>query len=162
MKIARSIFFVAAIGAFIFFAAACKHQQTDAEAIRAAITQHLQALNTLNLQSMDMDVTNISVTGNQAKADASFRPKTGAPAGASMQISYRLEKSGDAWRVLRTEAMGGVIDHPAPGTNPHNPAGQNPSHGSLPDVHDFFQKPTPAPNKQLPPGHPPVTKTPHP
>jgi hypothetical protein len=161
MKIVKYVLCVGVVGFLLTNASGCKHQQTDADGIRIAITQHLQSLNTLNLQAMDMDVTNISVTGTQAKADASFRPKTGAPAGALMQISYSLEKSGDVWRVLRPEGMGGAIDHPAPGSNPHNPPGQNGSHGSLPNVHDFFPKSNPGSNDQVPPGHPPVTKKPH-
>jgi hypothetical protein len=35
-------------------AGGCKQQQSDADAIRAGITQHLTSLNILNLGAMDM------------------------------------------------------------------------------------------------------------
>src|SRR5258708_37887344 len=70
----------------------CKKQPSDNEAIRAGIMQHLTAVGTLNMSAMDMDVRSVSINGNQAHAEVVFRPKTGAPAGAGMQIAYHLEK----------------------------------------------------------------------
>ncbi len=150
------------VAMLVFFAAGCKHQQNESDAIRDAITQHLQALKTLNLQAMDLGVTNISIQGNQARADVNFRPKTGAPAGASMQIAYKLEKKDGAWSVLGTEGMGGAIDHPPAGANPHNTPGLNDSHGGVPDIRTVFPPSNTGASQQLPPGHPPVTRTPHP
>src|SRR5262249_10288292 len=76
----------------------CKHKQTEDEAIRAPIRQHPVSLATLNLQAMNTDFNRITVNNNQASADVSFRPKTGAPAGAAMQVSYQLEKQDGNWR----------------------------------------------------------------
>jgi len=90
---------------FCFFAlaltAGCKQKQSDDEAIRSAVRQHLTSVGTLNLQAMDMDFTKIAIQYNQASADVSFRPKTGAPAGAAMQVSYELEKQEGTWKSSR-------------------------------------------------------------
>ncbi|HEY4816604.1 MAG TPA: hypothetical protein VIH67_04190 [Candidatus Acidoferrum sp.] len=41
---------------------------------------------------MDIDVNNVAIQGSQARAQVIFRPKTGAPPGAGMQVAYQLEK----------------------------------------------------------------------
>ena len=97
----------------------CGHQQSDAEGIRAGIIEHLTALKTLNLSAMDIRVKNIDIQGNQAQAQVEFLPKTGAPSGAGMQVSYALLKQNGNWIVQKTLATGGVIEHPSAGANPH-------------------------------------------
>lgn len=100
-------------------AGGCAKPQSDADAVRAGINQHLSGLKTINLSAMDMEVLNISIQGNQAQAQVEFRPKTGAPAGAGMQVSYSLAKQNGVWVVQTTQPMGGAIQHPGPGDNPH-------------------------------------------
>ena len=135
----------------------CKQKQTDDDAIRAAVRQHLVSLGTLNLQAMDMDFTKVTIQENQASAEVSFRPKTGAPAGAAMQVAYRLERHDGNWSVVKTAAVGGVIEHPAPGANPHTQPVQGQIHGNLPNFKDVLGTPTSGANTTLPPGHPPVS-----
>jgi hypothetical protein len=118
--------------------AGCKQKQGDDEAIQAAIRQHLTALGTLNLQSMDMEFTKISVQNNQAIADVSFRPKTGAPADAKMQVSYQLQKQDGNWKVIKKSAPGGMIEHPDPNANPHGQTPAGPVHGKLPNFQDIL------------------------
>jgi hypothetical protein len=150
---------VGALSLAAFLAVAgCKKQLSDTDAIRAGVLDHITALKTLNVSAMDINVTSVNVQGNQAQAQVEFRPKTGAPEGAGMQVSYALEKQSGNWVVKKTLATGGIIDHPAAGANPHTQAGQP---GSM-DVtgppmfqdllHGSGAKPTPA----LPPGHPPI------
>ncbi|HXQ97902.1 MAG TPA: hypothetical protein VN774_05635 [Candidatus Limnocylindrales bacterium] len=162
MKFCKPVFSMMMIAVLGMFAAGCKHQQNESDAIHDAITQHLRELKTLNLSAMDMGVTNISIQGNQASADVSYRPKTGAPTGASMQISYKLEKRDGAWAVLSTAGMGGMIDHPPAGANPHTTPGLAAAPGGIPDIRAVFPPSNAAPNQQLPPGHPPVKSSPHP
>jgi hypothetical protein len=138
-------------------ACGCQKKQNETDAIRAGIMKHLNSLNTLNLNAMDMSVTNVTVQGNQATAIVEFRPKTGAPAGAGMQVSYSLEKRGADWVVVKNESAGGTINHPPPGSNPHmltNPQG---SSGNAPGFPDLLHPGTSNPNGSLPPGHPPVS-----
>jgi hypothetical protein len=141
------------LSAALLVASGCKKQQSDADAIRAGIVQHLTSVGTLNISAMEMDIRSVSVSGNQAHADVEFRPKNGAPQGAGMQVAYNLEKYDGAWVVLKTQPMGGMIQHPDPNQNPH----QNPDvHNGLPNFSEVL-KPGPAPSQgALPPGHPPV------
>jgi hypothetical protein len=134
--------------------AGCKKQASDNNAIRAGILQHLNGVGTLNMSAMEMDIRTVSVDGNQAHAEVSFRPKTGAPPGAGMQVGYNLEKRDGAWVVLKSQPAGGMIQHPDPGANPH----QNPDthSSSLPNFSDVLN-PAGAPAQgALPPGHPPI------
>ena len=144
----------------IFLVAACfsgcQKKASDDDAIRAAINKHLLSIGTLNLQAMDMDVTQTTVQDDHATAQVTFRPKTGAPTGAAMQVSYQLEKRDGNWSVLKTAAAGGMIEHPAPGTNPHTQPAQGAVHNGLPNFQDILGSPNPGATPSLPPAHPPV------
>jgi hypothetical protein len=136
------------------FAGGCKSQQSDNAAIRAGIMQHLNGVGTLNMSAMNMDIKSASINGNQAHAEVEFRPKTGAPEGAGMQVAYNLEKRDGLWVVLKTQAAGGMIEHPAPGQNPHQ--NQSVHTGQLPNFSEVLNpagSPAPA---TLPPGHPAI------
>jgi hypothetical protein len=149
----RSAYFLMVIGLLVLFAG-CKKQESDADAIRSGINQHLASLKTLNLGAMDMNVTNVSVQGNQAQAQVEFKPKTGAPQGAGMQVAYSLEKQNGLWVVQNTQPAGGSIQHPAPGENPPMNPG-SPSSSSMPNFRDLV--PGGGNSTALPPGHPPVS-----
>ena len=136
----------------------CKKQPSDEEAIRSGIMQHLTGVGTLNMSAMEMDIRSVSINGNQAHAQVSFRPKTGAPAGAGMQVNYNLEKRDGAWVVLKTQPAGGMIQHPDTNANPHQNSDAH--SGSLPNFSDIVN-PAGAPSQgALPPGHPPVNSKP--
>ena len=141
--------------------AGCKKQVSDADAIRDGITQHLTGLRTINLSAMDMVVNNYSIQGDHAQAQVEFKPKTGAPAGAGMQVNYSLQKqSNGAWAVQKTEAVGGMIQHPAPGENPQQPMMPGSAPGSsaaMPNLRDLAGGGG-APGGALPPGHPPINQ----
>jgi hypothetical protein len=141
--------------------AGCKKQQTAADGIREGIRQHLASLNTLNLSAMEMNVSNVTVNGNTAEAQVEYVPKTGAPAGAGMRVSYSLEKHGGQWAVVKTGSLGGAIDHPAPGANPHTQPIRGDVHGNLPNFRELIPPAgTPDAKAALPPGHPPVQPSP--
>lgn len=148
----RTAYFLAALGLLVFFAG-CKKQESDADAIRTGINQHLASLKTLNLGAMDMNITNVSIQGNQAQAQVEFKPKTGAPQGALMQVAYSLEKQNGLWVVQNTQPVGGSIQHPAPGENPSMNT-SSPSSGSMPNFRDLVTGG--GTSNALPPGHPPV------
>jgi len=123
------------LGAMALFAVACKSKTGEKEAIRAGVIKHLTALNMLNLNNMDINVTQTTVKGNQAQAQVEIRAKGGDSAGNAMQIGYALEKRGEEWVVMKSTGMGGGMQHPGPGEA--SPAGTAPS--------------------AMPPGHPNVT-----
>ena len=148
----RTAYFLTVIGLLALFAG-CKKQESDADAIRSGINQHLASLKTLNLGAMDMNITNVSIQGNQAQAQVEFKPKTGGPQGAGMQVAYSLEKQNGLWVVQNTQPAGGSIQHPAPGENPHMNS-TSPSSGSMPNFRDLV--PGGGSSNALPPGHPPI------
>jgi hypothetical protein len=140
-------------------AGGCKKQESDRDAIRAGIMQHLTGMAGLNLSAMEMDIRSLAVNGNQAHAEVEFRPKTGTPQGAGMQVAYNLEKRDGHWIVLKTQANGGMIQHPDPNQNPH----QNPDvhSGSLPNFSEVL-KPGAAPAPGARPAGPPPANAPPP
>lgn len=152
----RSLKLLVAVAISLCCFSGCQKKQADDDAIRAAVKQHLVSLGTLNLQAMDMDFNKVTIQDNQATAAVSFRPKTGAPAGAAMQVAYRLERREGNWSVVKTAAAGGVIEHPAPGANPHAQSGQGSVHGSLPNFQDVLGQPKSGSEGSPPPGHPPA------
>ena len=133
---------------------ACKKQANDNDAIRAGILQHLTSIGTLNMSAMDMDIQSVSVNGNQAHAEVEFRPKNSGTPGAGMHIAYNLEKRDGAWVVLKSQSLGGMIQHPDPGQNPHtNPDVHS---GAIPNFNEILNPSAPPTKGALPPGHPPV------
>src|SRR5579859_1845941 len=116
MKCTRYFFIFLAV---VAFSSSCKKQESDADAIRSGINQHLAGLKSLNIGAMDMNITNVSVQGDQAQAQVEFKPKSGGPPGAGMQVSYALQKQNGQWIVQTTQPAGGSIQHPAPGENPN-------------------------------------------
>jgi len=150
----KRIFSALGLAAALLFVGACKKQPSDNEAIRAGIMQHLTGVGTLNMSAMEMDVRSVSINGDQAHAEVVFRPKTGAPPGAGMQVAYNLEKRDGAWVVQKSQSVGGMIQHPDPNKIPHQ--NQDVHSGSLPNFNDIVN-PAGAPGQAaLPPGHPPV------
>jgi hypothetical protein len=153
----KSTALAAALAAALLFTGGCKKQQDEKEAIRAGIMQHLNGLGTLNMSAMDMDIKTVSINGNTAHAEVEFRPKTGGAPGAGMQVAYNLEKRDGAWVVQKSQAAGGNIQHPDPGTNPHqNPNVHPGSPSGMPNFSDIVNPAAAPPSGALPPGHPPV------
>jgi hypothetical protein len=112
----RSPYLLTIVG-FLVLCAGCKKQENDTDAIRSGINQHLASLKTLNLGAMDMNITKVSVQGNQAQAEVEFKPKAGATQDSGMQVAYSLEKQNGIWVVQDTKAVGGSSQHPGPGEN---------------------------------------------
>jgi hypothetical protein len=116
---------------FLFaFAAGCKKQATDQDAIRASIDKHLSGVAGLNLSGMDREVKQISVNGDHATAQVEFRLKQGSGA---MQVEYSLDRQAGEWAVVGTQ--------PSAGQNPHSgmdvppPASPGTGSNAPPKVH---------------------------
>jgi hypothetical protein len=116
---------------------------SDSDAVRQAIEAHLRDNKGINMAAMDMAVSNVQVHGDQAQADAEFRLKQG---GATMQMTYFLERHAGGWLVLRNQPGGGQFQHP-PMDKTHSGAAANPATPSMPDVGAFLKN-HPAPGKQ--------------
>lgn len=155
-----------ALAAALAIISGCKHAPSDLDAIRAGITQHLASLKTLNISAMDVDINSVSIQGSHASVQVTFHPKTGGAQDAGMQVAYEMEKRDSDWVVVKTNAVGGGIQHPPANANPHQ-AGQADVHGSMPNFRELIPSTSSSPGGTLPPGHPPVdpaaqTKAPDP
>lgn len=124
-------FLAALLGVTVLFAVACKSKTDEKDAIRAGVIKHLAALNMLDMNKMDVNVTQATVNGNQAQAQVEIRARGGDSSSNAMQIGYALEKRGEEWVVLKSTGMGGGMQHPGPGEAP--PAGSTP--GAMPPGH---------------------------
>ena len=78
-------------------------QSQDAQ-IRAAIMTHLTQQSSLNVQSFDTDVKQVTIQGDHAHADVDFRVKNGA---GVMQFTYELERHDGSWAVVGSNPVGG-------------------------------------------------------
>jgi len=114
----KRAFLAALLGAAVLFAGGCKAKPDDKEAIRTGVINYLASLKTLNVSAMDINVTQATVNGNRAQAQVEIRLKNGPPDGASMKLTYNLEKRGEEWAVVKSQPAGGTMQHPAPGEMP--------------------------------------------
>lgn len=112
----------------------------DREAIAQAIQQHLNDNKGINMAAMDMALTDMSVQGDQAQANAEFRLKQG---GASMQMTYFLQRHPGGWIVTRSQPGGGQLAHP-PMDQSHTGAASGSSPMPMPDMTGFLKNTSPS------------------
>ena len=95
----------------------------------------------MNVAGMDVTVTSVQISGNQADAAVSISPK-GGNAAQGMQIKYHLEQKDNKWAVVGRQDAGGHAGQAMPGgaappaampgaENPHG-GGKMPSPEDLP------------------------------
>jgi hypothetical protein len=93
-------------------------------AIRAALEKYLASRGTLDLAAMEMDIKQISFTGDRAEAQVEFRAKGGSGA---MQMAYTLERQGGVWTVKESRSPGMQTVHPPVGEPAVPKAGELPA-----------------------------------
>ena len=108
---------------------------SDKDSITAAIEKHLRSNSGINMSVMNMTVTDVSVTGDQAQANTEFHLKQG---GTSMLITYSLERHAGDWIVLSNHPSGGQFAHP-PMDKTHSGAAASSSTQALPDVSEYLK-----------------------
>jgi hypothetical protein len=131
---------------------ACNRAPENKEAVRLGVMEHLQKAGTLDLNGVDVTVTDVKYEGNQATAQVAFKPKADPEKGMSM--SYKLERRGNKWLVMGKGAghMGGAMG---------GPMGGEPPKGQMPSGHPPVD-PGATKGGDLPAGHPPVNQPPPP
>ncbi|HXQ27611.1 MAG TPA: hypothetical protein VN822_14485 [Candidatus Acidoferrales bacterium] len=111
---------------------------SDADAVRAAIEDHLRNDHSINMVAMDMTVDSVSINGDQAQANAAFHLKQG---GTGMVMTYSLQRHATGWLVMHSQPADGQFVHP-PMDKSHSGAANPsaPAAPSTPDVSDFLRK----------------------
>jgi hypothetical protein len=108
---------------------------SDEDAIRAAIERHLRENSGINLAAMDTTFDSISIQGDKAQANVTFRLKQG---GTSMTMTYMLSRQANGWLVLHSQPGGGQFPHPPLDKN-HSGIAENPQAPGTPDLKRFFK-----------------------
>jgi hypothetical protein len=116
---------------------ACNRGNQSKDAIRAGVMDYLSGKTSslaLNMSAMNVEVTNVTFSGNQAEAAVTITPKS-AP-GGGMSVNYHLEQEGTKWVVKGRKDAGGTPHGggavPAAGEpGPVAPGTENP-HGAMP------------------------------
>ena len=106
-----------ALGVALLGCAGCKSKTDTNAAIRDGVLKHIAAMNGLNVNNMNVTVTQTNVHGDTADATVEIRAKNSDPGAPPMQLTYQMQKQGDEWVVLKGQPTGGM-QHPAPGENP--------------------------------------------
>jgi len=133
----------------------CSRQLNSDDAVRKAILDHLSSRPGLDMSKMDMDISKVTVNGDKASVDVTFKVKGGA-ANQTMGMTYDLVRSGDVWKVQGTptghgaEGSAGASPHGA-GSPPMGGDGGGEKAGSSGSFH-----PQVGGSSALPPGHPPM------
>jgi hypothetical protein len=115
------------------------------EAVRQGVVDYLdkrKAQTGLDMNLMNVEVSNVTFQGNEARATVAFKPKDQKQAAAGMAMGYVLERRGDKWVVKgRQESGGGHGGGAMGGGMPGGSAMPPPGGGAAPT---------------MPPNHPPV------
>ena len=119
--------------ALVLALSGCNRAPENPEALKQALVEHLSKVAGLNMDQIDLNLTNVQFKGSEATVTATFQPK-GSP-GGGMSMPYTLERRGDKWAVVK---KAGSVGHA------ESPISQPPA------------EPV-APGGALPPGHPPLT-----
>jgi len=130
------------LGALLLFTCACKTKTDSKDAIRAGVVKHIASMKGLNVNNMDVIVTQATVNGNTAEANVDIRAKNGDPNAPPMQLVYQMQKQGDEWVVIKGQPSGGMA-HPAPGEAPPQgtlPPGHAATGGQAPANHPDFNQ----------------------
>jgi len=109
----------------------------DTTLVTQAVQEHLRDNKGINMSAMDMTVDSVTIDGDRAQANATFKVKGG---GATMAMVYSLERHGNGWLVLKSQPSNGEFVHPPvdkihPGAETPNAA----SGSSAPSVTDFLK-----------------------
>jgi hypothetical protein len=121
--------------------------------IRTAILAHLAHRGTLNLQTFDTEVKQVTFQGDRAQALVDFQVKNGP---GTMQLTYQLEKRDGSWAVTESNPVGSNFSHPSLDSNSTPPTA---APGGIPDsvketLKDFKAGGFGGSVTSLPAGHP--------
>jgi hypothetical protein len=108
---------------------------SDSELVKQAVEDHLRTNKGINMSAMDMTVDSVTVDGDRAQANATFKVKGG---GATMAMVYSLERHGSGWLVLKSQPSNGEFIHPPMDKIHSGGATTVPAVSGAPDVTGFL------------------------
>jgi hypothetical protein len=109
--------------------AACNSASKNNDAVRQGVIDYL-AQRGLNVQGMDVSITNLERNGSQADATVSIVPKGGDKA-QGMSMKYHLEQHDNKWTVVGKQSAGSS-PHGSGTMPPATPGAENPHGGAMP------------------------------
>jgi hypothetical protein len=89
----------------LFGLGSCAKDINNKEAVREAVLKRITSRGDLNMNSMDIEISNVSFQGKTAEATVAFKAKGSTE--AMMNVAYKLEREGDAWVVKSGGSSGG-------------------------------------------------------
>jgi hypothetical protein len=135
----------------VLFLAGCQKDIQTKDAVRQGIITYLTQNKNLSVNSMDIDVTQVTFRDKEADAVVMFKPK-GGDASSGMSMRYTLERQGSLW-VVKKKADSGP--HGAAASKALEGAGgAMGAGGSMPMPSGSM--PMPSASGTLPAGHPPT------
>lgn len=108
----------------------------DTEQVKRAVQDHLRNNKGINMSAMDLTVESVTVDGERAQADATFKVKGG---GATMAMVYSLERHGSGWLVVKSQPSNGEFVHPPMDKIHSGGATTGPAVSGTPDVTEFLK-----------------------
>jgi hypothetical protein len=105
----------------LLLGAACSRGNQSKEAIRQGVLDHLKG-SSVDLSAMDMEVTEVQFSGDNADATVTFKPK-GMTAAQGMALRYRMQQKGGRWAVVAVQDSGHSNSVPPGVANPHGAGG---------------------------------------
>lgn len=137
--------FVALTLLAVFCLAGCQKDMNTKDSVRQGILSYLTQNKNLSVNSMDIEVTQVTFRDKEADAVVMFKPKGGDPA-SGMSMKYTLERQGSLW-VVKKKADSG----------PHGAAATKAMEGGGSSVPmPSGSMPMPSTSGAMPAGHPPT------
>ncbi len=128
--------------------AGCGSDEKSDVAVREAVRAHLAGLTDLSLGKMTVEVDSVEYDGSNATAQVTIAAREDPR--ASMNMAYRLRRSGSQW----------IVEAPVAGSSPGAHGGTGAGGGAMPPGHPPANPPIgeqpKAGGQGLPPGHPTV------
>ena len=106
--------------------AGCSSKANSDDAVRKALIAHLSTRPGLDMSKMDLEVNKVTIDGDKASADVTFKVKGGA-SNQTMGMTYQLVRADGAWKV-----QGTPVGHGAEGGA--GGAGASPHGGGAPPM----------------------------
>ena len=125
--------------------AGCGGQSTGDSnaAIQKAIEQHLASRPGLATGQMVMEVKDVRIEGDTAKAEVIFRSTTEPP--AEMTFRYELLREGSEWKVDSGRTSAAETPHPSSGDAPPTESPLPEGHPTLPEANPPAESAPPQP-----------------